>query len=155
MTCERLYGKITRLDVADVSSWRPDLAEGYLAGQAMERQIRRGRRRNMTFLGLGLAVLVAVLPFEVRSVWRFGAWMPWATPHHIIHCGRDYRQESDVGPRPLEQLHVQGLRQVMSGPHFQAVYAPVLARFPFDACGPNLYLRSGNGYRLYSDGLYG
>jgi hypothetical protein len=139
----------------DVSTWRADLAEGYLAGQAMERQIRKQHRRNVTLLAVGLAIAAAVLPFEARSVWTFGAWSPWATPHHIQHCGQTYRQESGSQVRSLDQRHVVALRRVMSGPHFEPVYEPVFALGGYDACGSDLFVRSGDGYRDYSDGIYG
>lgn len=157
MTSKQLYGMIPAMKAPtlDVSTWRPDLASGYLAGQAMERQIRRRHRRNVTLAGLGLAVLAVVGPFEFRSVWTFGAWMPWATPHHIRHCGHDYRQVSGSEVQSLRQRHVVSLRKVMSGPHFEPIYEPVWALGGYDACGSDLFVRSGNGYRDFSDGLYG
>jgi hypothetical protein len=157
MTNEHPYGSITRVDAPtrDVSTWRPDLAEGYLAWQEQERQILRQHRRNVRLSALGLAVLTVLLAFEVRSVWQFGAWMPWATPRHIVHCGQTYRQEEGSDVESLQRLHVGQLRRVMSGPHFQGVYAPVPALGAFDACGPDLFLRSGSGYRDYTDGQYG
>jgi hypothetical protein len=152
-----MYGMILRVaaPTLDTSTWRPDLAEGYLAGQAMERQIRRQHRRNVALLTVGLAIVAALLPFEARSVWTFGAWSPWATPHHIRHCGQTYRQESGSEVRSLDQRHVVGLHRVMSGPHFEPVYEPVFALGGYHACGPDLLVRSGDGYRDYSDGLYG
>ena len=139
----------------DVSTWRPDLAEGYLAGQVSERQIRRRRRWSWTMAAVSSVLVLACLAIEVRSVLAFGAWQPWATPRHIRHCGQDYRQESGSQARSLEQLHVVDLRKVMSGPHFQPVYEPVFTLGRYDKCGPDLLLRSGSGYRDYSDGIYG
>jgi hypothetical protein len=130
----------------DVSDWRPDLAEGYRAGQAMERQIRRRRRWSWSLASLSVVVLLALLAVEVRSVVTFHAITPWSQPARIHYAGRDY----DPGgvPEPKSSLRLfpgTPLTKVMRGNHGQAIWAQVKSGFTTMV----LYEQRGAKYQAY------
>ena len=110
----------------DVSTWRPDLAEGYLAGQAMERQIRRRRRWSWANASAIALLVLAFLAIEVRSVVTFHAITPWSQPARIHYAGRDYDPSGAPEPRASLNL-ISGipLTKVMRGNHGQPIWAQV------------------------------
>jgi hypothetical protein len=150
MTTEHPYGMISVMPTLDVSTWRPYLAEGYLAGQAMERQIRRRRRWSWAITGVSAVLVVGFLaiagPTEWRSVRTFHAITPWSQPARIHYAGNDYDPSGVPKPRSaLRLLAGVPLNKVMRGNHRQPIWAQTV---PGLGTGV-LYEQRGSKYQEY------
>ena len=142
-------------DGPDLSTWRPDLAAGYLEGQAGAASIARRRKRNLAITIPIVLLALIVVAVEVRSIWLFRAITPWSKPGKIHYCGQDYLPEGS--PQPGSELNVIHLTKVMWGPFGQPVDADKLNGPAAEAsgCPTELYMKHGSRYQRYWDGIAG
>jgi hypothetical protein len=134
---------------------RPDATSR--AGEARQGRLRRAIARLPLAARAGLVVLLlAVLAagaVEWRSLAKFHAITPWATPARVHYCGRDFVRGSMMSLQTASAFGDGGTwRQVMRGPLGQPIYAlltPADQRQHGEPCTMGLFLSEGSDYRAY------